>query len=222
MSHDLGAGEGPRGPGVALDPRREPAYEPTVVLAGLGDLATRLEGRERDRVRFERFRRAAVLVPLVDGRNGPELIFTVRASHLPHHAGQIAFPGGGLEPGEDLVDAALRETREEIGIDVARDAVLGMLDDHPSPAGYVATPVVARIQGPVELVLDRNEVEEWFTAPLIELAQIPARSELRRQETFQRRIHSFQWNDRRIWGFTGNVVKNLLDVLVGRTASWDR
>lgn len=222
MSGDVGAEDDLRGPGIALDRRDEPAYDPPVVLAGLDDLAARLDGRARDRVRLARFRRAAVLVPLVDGSDGPELIFTVRAAHLPHHAGQIAFPGGGLEPGEDLVDAALRETREEIGIEVAREAVLGFLDDHPSPAGYVATPVVARIEAPFELELDRGEVEEWFTAPLVELAQIPARSELRRQPSFQRRIHTFQWRDRRIWGFTGNVVKNLLDVLSGRTASWDR
>src|SRR5690606_19824567 len=91
------------------------------------------------------FRRAAVLVPLIDDGGHLSLLLTVRSATLRSHAGQVALPGGRLEPGEDSVDAALRETREEVGLVVPREAVLGELSDHPSPAGHVARPVVAGV-----------------------------------------------------------------------------
>ncbi len=159
------------------------------------------------------FRRAAVLVPLLAAPDGWQLLLTVRSSALANHAGQIAFPGGRLEEGEDVVGAALRETHEEIGLRLDRDAVLGPLDDLPSPAGYVATPVVATVPWPQELRVNPNEVAEAFTVPLAALAGIRPTSEERMLRAMARRIYSYAWRGRTIWGFTGNVVKNLLDVL---------
>lgn len=162
------------------------------------------------------FRRAAVLVPLLDGVEGLSLLFTVRSARLTSHAGQIAFPGGRLEPGEAAIDAALRETEEEVGLRVPPDAVLGALNDHPSPARYVATPVVARIPWPQPLRPNPHEVADTFTVPLSELAAVTPESEVRQLESYRRRIYAYRWGDRTIWGFTGNVVKNLLDVLEQR------
>ncbi len=163
------------------------------------------------------FRRAAVLVPLVEDGGALSLLLTVRAPTLRSHAGQVALPGGRLEPGEDSVDAALRETREEVGLDVPRDAVLGELSDHPSPAGYVARPVVARVPRAQPLRPDPREVAEAFLVPLDELRALTPRSEVRRlKEGARRRIFFYDWRDRVIWGFTGNVIRNLFDVLDGR------
>jgi len=185
------------------------------VAVTLDELDVRLAAAERVRMEIPGFRRAAVLVPLLEGPERAELLFTVRAASLANHAGQIAFPGGGAEPGESLEAAALRETEEEVGLRVPREAVLGTLSDHPSPAGYVATPVVARIPWPQPLRLNAVEVAEVFTVPLAELARITPESEVKQLRDYRRRIFAYQWHDRRIWGFTGNVVKNLLDVLEG-------
>lgn len=163
------------------------------------------------------FRRAAVLVPLIDDGGHLSLLLTVRSATLRSHAGQVALPGGRLEPGEDSVDAALRETREEVGLVVPREAVLGELNDHPSPAGYVARPVVAGVPGPQALKTDPNEVAEAFLVPLDELRALPPRSEVRELKTGERRrIYFYRWRDKEIWGFTGNVIRDLFNVLDGR------
>lgn len=186
------------------------------MTGALRELGERLAAAERVVMNIPGFRRAAVLVPLLDAPAGPELLFTVRAASLANHAGQIAFPGGGAEPGESLEVAALRETEEEVGLKVPPEAVLGTLSDHPSPAGYVATPVVARIAWPQRLSLNPVEVAEVFTVPLVDLVGVTPESEVRQLHDYRRRIFTYQWKNRRIWGFTGNVVKNLLDVLEGR------
>lgn len=186
----------------------------------LDELAARLRGAERGRIEIPDFRAAAVLVPILDTPRGPELLFTVRADDLPHHPGQIAFPGGALEPGEGVVEAALRETREEIGLAVEPERVLGLLDDHPSPAGYVATPVVALLPEPAAYTLNRREVAEVFAAPLAELRAITPEAEPRQLREYRRLLHSYPWRQRRIWGFTGNVLKNLLDVLEGTATAF--
>ena len=172
-----------------------------------------LARRPRATLQIDGFRRAGVLVPLLDGPEGFELLFTVRASTLAHHAGQIAFPGGGLEAGEGVVAGALREAREEVGLEVEAEAVLGCLDDHPSPARYVATPVVALLDWPQALRLNAAEVDEVFTVPLAELLSLTPESEERQLREIRRRIYSYRWHGRTIWGFTGNVVKNLFERL---------
>lgn len=163
------------------------------------------------------FRRAAVLVPILQGANGPELLLTVRADNLRSHAGQIAFPGGRLEPHEDDLAAALRETHEEVGLIVDPSRVAGRLSDHPSPAGYVATPLVALLDWPrpEELAPDPAEVAEVFTVPLAELAAIAPTPRVGHLHHYRRLIYSYPWQGRDIWGFTGNVVHNLLGALHG-------
>src|SRR5690606_32870750 len=125
------------------------------------------------------------------------------------------LPGGRLEPGEDFVEAALRETFEEVGIEVAHENVLGELSDHPSPAGFVARPVVARVPWPQEVQLDPGEVAEVFTVPLADLRSVVPSSQLVSMEQYQRRIFAYRWGARNIWGFTGNVIRNLFDVIDG-------
>lgn len=157
--------------------------------------------------------RAAVLVPVLDGASGPALLLTVRAPHLSRHAGQIAFPGGRFEPGEDAVAAALRETYEEVGLVVDPDAVLGALDDHPSPFGLIATPVVACVAWPAVLNVQTDEVTEAFVVPLAQLqAQTPS-VEVRESPWGTRRLYAYEVDGRRVWGLTGAIIKDLLDRL---------
>lgn len=159
------------------------------------------------------FRRAAVLVPILIGDGGTELLFTVRSRALPHHAGQISFPGGGVEANESPEQAARREAFEEVGLEVPDAALLGRLSELPSPAGYLATPVVAVVPWPQELRIDPGEVEEAFTVPLRDLRAILPTTEVRSLRGSPRTLHRYVWGDRDIWGFTGNVLRELLDVL---------
>ncbi len=177
------------------------------------EVRERLAAHAPRRMQIEGFRRAAVLVPLLQGPAGFGMLLTVRAQSLRSHAGQIAFPGGRLEVGEDDVEAALRETFEEVGIVVRPDQVVGRLSDHPSPAGYIATPVVAVLPWVTDITPDPDEVAEAFTVPLADLAAIRPTSRVGQLQQYRRRIYSYQWQDRDIWGFTGNVVRDLLVAL---------
>ncbi len=159
------------------------------------------------------FRRAAVLVPILLSDDGAKLLFTVRSRALANHAGQISFPGGGVEAGESPEQAARREAYEEVGLVVPETAIVGRLSDLPSPAGYVATPVVAELRWPQPLRIDPGEVEEAFTVPLRDLRATLPQTEVRTFRGAPRTLHRYVWGDRDIWGFTGNVLRELLDVL---------
>lgn len=116
------------------------------------------------------FRPAAVLVALLDRPGGPTILFTRRTEHVPSHKGEISFPGGGREAGEDAVAAALREAEEEVGLPRASAVPLGGLDDLPSVAGYVVTPVVAAVGAPPAAFRPAAfEVHEPFELPLAAL-----------------------------------------------------
>ena len=135
-------------------------------MVKLETLRAALAARPRETLHIEGFRRAAVLVPLLQTEAGLELLFTVRASGLSSHASQISFPGGRVDARESLDDAARRETLEEVGLNVPESALLGYLDEHPSPARYIVTPVVAALSWPQALVLNPAEVSSTFTVPL--------------------------------------------------------
>lgn len=124
-------------------------------------------------------RRAAVLVPVMPHPGGARLVYTLRKSHLPDHAGQISFPGGGREPSDDtLLDTALREAREEIGLPSSEVEVLGQLEEmYIPPSDYRVSPFVGLLPVRAELALAPDEVEEIFTVPL---------GELMSKEAFQR------------------------------------
>ncbi len=187
------------------------------------------------------FRPAAVLVPILDRPAGPTLLFTRRTERVPSHKGEISFPGGAREPGEDAVRAALREAEEEVGL--APDTVepLGALDDVPSVARFIVTPVVAAIRAPPALFRTAEfEVHEPFELPLASLrdpaqrraslfdpARLPpelftaideARTALRipfeevDPGTGHWRIWSFHADPSRVvWGLTARILADLLD-----------
>jgi 8-oxo-dGTP pyrophosphatase MutT (NUDIX family) len=135
------------------------------------DLRARIQGNldrfERRAHQGQQLKRAAVAVLLLADEGGEAcFVITRRASKLSSHPGQWALPGGRLDEGEGAVEAALRETAEEVGVGLARDSVLGLMDDYPTRSGYVITPVVVWGGDGCELVPNPNEVAEVYRVPL--------------------------------------------------------
>ena len=152
---------------------------------------------------------AAVLVAVTD-RPEPGVILTVRREHLRTHAGQIAFPGGRIDPGEAAVGAALREAHEEILLDPAAVEVIGVADRYRTVTDYLVTPVIGVIPPDLPLQPHEHEVADWFEAPLAFLLD-PANQQ-RRSALFQgreRHYYDIDWNGRRIWGATAAMIVNL-------------
>ncbi len=117
-------------------------------------------------------KRAAVCLILTDdGEGGAALVLTLRAKHLSAHSGQFAFPGGRVETGESAMDAALREAREEIGLELPQDAVLGRLDDYPTRSGYLITPIVVWAPDDARMHANPEEVEVIYRVHLAEIGR---------------------------------------------------
>src|SRR3954452_20788327 len=116
---------------------------------------------------------AAVLIAITDGAE-PGVILTVRREHMRTHAGQIAFPGGRVDVGEDPIAAALREAHEELLLNPTSVEIVGTLDEYRTVTGYVVTPVIGVIPPDPPLTPQEDEVAEWFEAPLKHLLD-PAR-----------------------------------------------
>jgi len=152
---------------------------------------------------------AAVLVPITD-RPAPGLILTVRRDDLRTHAGQVAFPGGRIDPGETPVKAALRETQEELGLEPGEVTILGEADPYRTVTGYQVSPVVGLIPPDLDLTPNPAEVAGWFEAPL-DFVLDPANQQRMSAEFRGRLRHYYQidWQDRRIWGATAAMLVNL-------------
>jgi len=152
---------------------------------------------------------AAVLIAVTD-RADPGVILTVRREHLRTHAGQIAFPGGRLDPGEDAVAAALREANEEILLDPGAVELVGTIEDYRTVTGFVVTPVLGVVPPDLPLEPHEHEVAAWFEAPLDFLLDPVNQHE--RTALFQGRTRHYYeiiWEDRRIWGVTAAIIVNL-------------
>jgi 8-oxo-dGTP pyrophosphatase MutT (NUDIX family) len=155
---------------------------------------------------------AAVLVPVVD-RAEPTVLLTTRTAELASHAGQIAFPGGKIDPGDQTpADAALREAQEEIGLSSALIEPLGYLDLYLTFSGFRILPTVARVKPGFTLAINPWEVTEAFEVPLAFLMS-PANHQLRSREWkgIEREYYAMPYGDRYIWGITAGIVRNLYD-----------
>jgi len=160
-------------------------------------------------------RQAAVLVPLVDYGSELTVLLTRRSSQLVHHAGQISFPGGRIEESDpDAVAAALRETKEEVGLDAACIRLIGQLDTYVVRSGFHVSPFVGLVRPPLTLVLDCNEVEEAFEVPLNFFLKPGAKQ--RHSRVFrgeERHFFAYPYENYYIWGATAGMLGNLAEIL---------
>ena len=153
---------------------------------------------------------AAVLVAITD-RPQPGVILTQRTEHLRRHAGQIAFPGGRVDPADaDAVAAALREAEEEIALPPAAVAVIGVAGRYRTGTGFDITPVIGVVPPDLPLVAAEAEVASVFEVPLAFLLdpanQVEASAEWQGRT---RRFYEIVWGERRIWGATAGMIVNL-------------
>jgi 8-oxo-dGTP pyrophosphatase MutT (NUDIX family) len=158
---------------------------------------------------------AAVLVPVVARVAGPTMLLTRRAAHLKDHSGQVSFPGGRVQADDASPEAtALREAREEIGLDAGRVELLGRMPEYLTRTGFRITPVVGILTPPFTLTPDANEVEEIFEVPLAFLLD-PANRQ-RQSREWQGELHWFYvmpYDQHYIWGATAGMLVNLANHL---------
>ncbi len=162
-------------------------------------------------------RAAAVLVPIVL-HDEPTILLTRRTPHLHAHAGQIAFPGGGADPGDlDRRQTALREAEEEVGLAPEAVETLGRLDTYLTRTGFEVVPIVGLLRPPLSLVPDPFEVAEIFEVPLtFVLRHDQPRRHVTTIEGKERAFWVFPWRDRYIWGATAGILRNLREVLLAQ------
>jgi 8-oxo-dGTP pyrophosphatase MutT (NUDIX family) len=185
---------------------------PRVDDAALRRLRTILAARPAIEIDAPKLKRAAVLIPLVPNGGGWNLLFSRRSANLAAHSGQIAFPGGGVEIGEPLEAAAIREAHEEVGIGAEQIELIGRLDDLVTNSGFLVAPFVGIVGERVEYVLQASEVEEVFEVPL-EALLTPDQPEVRyvafRGKSYPAYFYRHERHE--IWGLTGRILKHFLD-----------
>ena len=188
----------------------------SAIFERLTDLFT--QGHERDVADLltdasfadlDRTADAAVLIAVTECDN-PTVLLTQRPRTMRDHPGQVAFPGGKIEDGEDAVEAALREAWEELGIEGEKVRVIGTTDRYQTGTGFDITPVLATVPADLAIRPDPREVESWFEAPLAKLMDRSAWSE---NEVFwkgsMRRYYEMDHEGYRIWGVTAAICINL-------------
>ncbi|MFN0193325.1 MAG: CoA pyrophosphatase [Aestuariivirga sp.] len=158
-------------------------------------------------------RPAAVLVPIIRGLEGLSVLLTERTAHLRQHAGQVAFPGGRIDEGDDgPVAAALREAEEETGLAPRFVEPIGFLDTYLTATAYGVVPVVALVERGFELRPHDGEVASVFEVPLSFL--MDPSNHLRHSREWKgltRSYYAMPYGERYIWGATAGMIRNLYD-----------
>ena len=191
-----------------------PALTDPAALGARGDLD--LNPALWERAGVSATKPAAVLVPIVD-RDEPTVILTIRTQELPNHAGQVAFPGGKIDPeDESPVAAALREAKEEIGLPPILVEPIGYLDLYLTFTGFRILPTVARVKPDFTLALNPREVTESFEVPLSFL-MTPENHQRKSREWrgVTREFYAMPFENRYIWGVTAGILRNLYERICG-------
>jgi len=160
---------------------------------------------------------AAVLIPLVDHKDGMTVLLTKRAQHLKTHSGQVSFPGGRCEPYDaDAMATALRETEEEVGIEPSHVQILGAMEDYETITGFVITPVVAILQPTFDLKVDEGEVDEAFELPLDYILDESNHELQSRVWNDQKRYYYVLMNEKHnVWGATAAMLVRFARLING-------
>ena len=170
-------------------------------------------------------RRGAVLMLFGDGPSGPELLLTERAHDMRSHPGQVSFPGGSLDAGENVVEAALREAQEEVGLDPASVEVFGRLPQlWLPPSNFAVTPILGWSRDPgATSIVSAAEVHAIHHAPIAELLDPEHRIQVRHPRIGYESPGFLIGPDKDVilWGFTGGIIARLFDFL-GWTRPWDQ
>ena len=162
---------------------------------------------------------ASVLVPVIGRPGHPTVLLTRRSDALAHHAGQVCFPGGRVEETDiDIVDTALRETEEEIGLNRRHVEIIGKLDNYVTRTGFAVTPVVGLVSPPFDLNINSVEVADVFEVPISFV--LDRRNHERQSKEWQNKMRHFYvlpHPDFYIWGATAGMLVHfanmMLDVL---------
>jgi len=184
------------------------------------EIAKRLASRKRRQIKNEKLVPSAVLVLLLEKDGQPYVLFTRRSDSVEHHKGEISFPGGTVHPEDsDLLDTALREGAEEIGLAPGDVTILGGLDDISTVStGFVITPYVGIIPYPYAFQINKGEVAELVLVPLRALVEEHCTTAL--GVTWgEKEItpHHFHYQGKIIWGATGRILKQFLDITMDTT-----
>ena len=175
-----------------------------------------LAGYKKKEISDESFRPSAVLMPLFYDKGSLHVLFTKRSDRVDFHKGQVCFPGGGPEPGDlSLLQTALREAEEEIGLKAKDVEILGELDDKLTHAsGYVISPFVAFIPYPYPFKLDRKEVEEIFSVPLSALMdELNFSSNYYPTEDKSGPGYAYEYEGHIVWGATAKILRQFTELL---------
>ena len=186
-----------------------PSLTPEAVRAALDAFAPRL-------IADSSLTPSAVLIPIVDGPNGPDILFTVRTAHVEHHKGEVSFPGGARDPEDDTITrTAIRETHEEVGIQPEHVQILGRLNDHQTRTGYHITPFVGYVAGGADYDHNRLEVNLVLEVPFETLWEIYIRGP--QPFTYGSNTimaYEFHHEGHRIWGATAGILAEFFDLLL--------
>ncbi len=170
----------------------------------------------KNKIVDEKLTPSAVIVPLSYREGECHIFFTERSDQVNFHKGQICFPGGTREPGDaSLLDTALREANEEIGLDAKDVEVLGELDDNLTvTTGYVISPFVASIPYPYPFKVDRREIKQIFSVPLSALMdEAIFREELQSFDGETMPVYFYEYEGHVIWGATARILKRFIELL---------
>ncbi|SDB13406.1 8-oxo-dGTP pyrophosphatase MutT, NUDIX family [Pseudidiomarina indica] len=164
------------------------------------------------RPKLHRMQPAAVLIPLLEVDQELHVLLTQRSARLRHHAGQISFPGGRQESSDvNLMETALRETHEEIGLPPDDVSLIGQLHDYPVISNFIVRPFVAFIDPKQPFTLDQHEVADIFTVPLAQILQQRQHYVYRLRRLLYDQVYFMPYQQRNIWGATAGMLRELAD-----------
>ena len=161
------------------------------------------------------FKPASVAICLFEKHEKLHVLLTKRAEHLKHHAGQISFPGGKQEPFDDSVTAtAIRETKEETGIDIQQENIIGHLAPYRTISGFKVTPCIAIIDEPANFDIDENEVAEIFDVPLRHFLDRASHVAIKvPHNKGNHQVHFMPYERHNIWGATAAMLHDLANLI---------